>query len=62
MRLLDNALRRIACAAALCIRPADGSNAARVDSPTGFYPISGRIALKAARTLSRCRRVWAAET
>jgi len=30
LRLLDDALRRIACVAAPCIRPADAGNAARV--------------------------------
>ena len=36
LRLLSDALRRIACVAAPCIRPADAGNAARV----GFEIVS----------------------
>jgi len=36
LRLLDDALRRIACVAAPCIQPADAGNAARV----GFEIVS----------------------
>jgi len=53
LRLLDDALRRIACVAAPCIRPADAGNAAHVGSetvswwPTSFRPDSRRVLMAA---------------